>query len=217
VSPRSSVVTIVEISKWFPPDDPLAAKIARLCILREDFLLEMQGVYREDIAELDENSAKFRRQYFLRNLFRTQMEMAAAIQTLLPNPEFKALLEMQSDEVKKEFAKAVEAIGEAHPYLKDVRNDVGGHVLEAAVQAALERIKANSPDTFGLFDIGLIQGVTHYKFIDEVTSEMLLKDVSEQERRDITSSKLANACPPSSKKGGAFVEDRSGLAIAAAL
>jgi hypothetical protein len=28
---------------------------------------------------------------------------------------------------------------------------------------------------------------------------------------------VANACPPSSKKGGAFVEDRSGLTIAAAL
>jgi len=32
-------VTVVQLRKWFPPDDALAVKIARLCILREDLTL----------------------------------------------------------------------------------------------------------------------------------------------------------------------------------
>jgi hypothetical protein len=34
---------VSKLRKWFPPDDALAVKIARLCILREDLMLEMQG------------------------------------------------------------------------------------------------------------------------------------------------------------------------------
>jgi hypothetical protein len=46
------VTRVVVLTKWFPPGDALAAKIARLCILREDFLLEMTGIYTEEIKEL---------------------------------------------------------------------------------------------------------------------------------------------------------------------
>ena len=46
-------VKIVKLRKWFPPHDPLASKIARLCILREDLMLEMQGIYADTVAELD--------------------------------------------------------------------------------------------------------------------------------------------------------------------
>src|SRR5262244_755652 len=69
-------VRIVVLRKWFPPHDPLAAKMARICILREDLLLEMQGVYTEDIRELDGLSPQYRRMYFLRNLMRSQMELS---------------------------------------------------------------------------------------------------------------------------------------------
>ncbi len=108
--PLAAYVSIVAIRRWFPPHDPLAAKIARLCILREDLLTEMEGVFTEDIKELDGHSAEFRRMYFLRNLVRTQIELSSAIR----------------------------AIGKAHPIAKDVRNDICGHVKEKAVQEALE-------------------------------------------------------------------------------
>jgi len=89
---RGAHVRIVVLRKWFPPDDPLAAKIARLCILREDLLIEMHGVYTESITELDafqrstdgctssgfdaKSNGTFRR-----------------YQILLRTPEFSALLE----------------------------------------------------------------------------------------------------------------------------
>lgn len=184
--PRSAFISIVKIRKWFPPHDPLAAKIARLCILREDLLLEMEGMYTEDIDALDNYSAEFRRMYFLRNLVRTQIELSGAIQTLLKDKEFKNLLAKESAEIQKDFRKAAKAISKAHPLAKDVRNDICGHVREAAVQEALERIDTAS---WGFLSLDKIARYTHYKFAGELTAEILLKGVSEEERQKITSSK----------------------------
>ncbi len=179
-------ISIVTIRKWFPPHDPLAAKIARLCILREDLLTEMEGVFTEDIKELDGHSAEFRRMYFLRNLVRTQIELSSAIQVLLRDQEFKDLLSNESTEVQKQFRKAARAIGKAHPIAKDVRNDICGHVKEKAVQEALETM---DPGAWGFLVLGKTGRNTHYKFAGEVTAAILLKGVSDEERRKITSGK----------------------------
>jgi|ERR1700722_2652710 len=179
-------VKIVKLRKWFPPHDPLAPKIARLCILREDLMLEMQGMYADDILELDGLSAASRRMYFLRNLIRTHMELSGAIRRLHSDSEFCELLEKQSAGVKEKFKTALAKLDEAHPLLKEVRNDIGGHVQESAVQAALERM---SWDSFGLLDIGPNALLTHYEFAGEITAEILLKDVSQEERLGITSNK----------------------------
>jgi len=186
--PSAAFVRIVNLRKWFPPHDPLAAKIARLCILREDLLLEMQGVYTGDIEALDEHSAQFRRMYFLRNLIRTQMELSGAIQTLLNSLEFRELLQKAPRVTQKAFREAAGVIGKAHPIAKDVRNDICGHVQERAVQGALGRI---DPDAWGFLDVGKIAKLTHYKFAGELTAEILLKGVTKEERRKIESNKFA--------------------------
>src|SRR5713226_5604279 len=186
--PTGARVRIVTLRKWFPPHDPLAAKIARLCILREDLLIEMQGVYVEGIKELDESSPQSRRMYFLRNLIRTQMELSGALQTLLISSEFKELLDKAPEEIQTAFGEAAAIIGKAHPVARDVRNDICGHVRESAVQAALERI---DPDSWGFLDVGRKANLTHYKFAGELTAEILLKDVTKEERATISSSKFA--------------------------
>ncbi len=186
--PTAARVRIVTLRKWFPPHDPLAAKIARLCILREDLLIEMQGVYVEGIKELDESSPQSRRMYFLRNLIRTQMELSGALQTLLISSEFKELLDKAPEEIQTAFGEAAAIIGKAHPVARDVRNDICGHVRESAVQAALERI---DPDSWGFLDVGRKANLTHYKFAGELTAEILLKDVTKEERATISSSKFA--------------------------
>lgn len=184
--PLAAYVRIVKIRKWFPPHDPLAAKIARLCILREDLLLEMEGVHKEDIEALDDHSAMFRRMYFLRNLIRTQMEVSGGIQVLLNDGEFRSLLQNASPETKAAFEEGRRVIGKAHPVAKEVRNEVCGHLLEKAVQEALERIDT---ETWGFLDLSKTAQRTHYKFAAELIAEMLLKGVSESERKQIESSK----------------------------
>jgi hypothetical protein len=181
-------VRIVTLRKWFPPHDPLAAKIARLCILREDLLIEMQGVYVEDIKDLDESSPQSRRMYFLRNLIRTQMELSGALQTLLNSSEFRDLRDNAPKGIQKAFDEAAAIMREAHPVAKDIRNDICGHVRESAVQAALERI---DPDSWGFLDVGRKANRTHYKFAGVLTAEILLKDIAKEERGTISSSKFA--------------------------
>src|SRR6266404_2451828 len=184
--PRAAHVSIIKIRKWFPPHDPLAAKIARLCILREDLMLEMEGIFTEDIRELDDHSAEFRRMYFLRNLVRTQIELSGAIQVLLRNQEFKDLLAKATPEIQSDFRKAARAIGKAHPIAKDVRNDICGHVRENAIQEALETI---DPGAWGFLDLSKTAKHTHYKFAGELTAAILLKGVSDEDKAKIRSSK----------------------------
>jgi hypothetical protein len=151
----------------------------------------MGAMRAQDIKELDGHSAEFRRMYFHRNLLRTQMELSGAIRVLLGNEHFKKLLERQTDKVKAQFAIGASAFEKAHSTLKAVRNDIAGHVLESAVQAALEKIDSEVPDAFGFLDVGPKGNLTHYKFVGELTAEILLKDVSAEERRQLASSKFA--------------------------
>jgi hypothetical protein len=148
----------------------------------------MHGVYAEELKEFDEYSSHYRKMYFLRNLIRTQTELSGAIQSLLNNAEFKALLEKQTPETQETFRMGAAVIGKAHTLAKEVRNDICGHVLEQAVKAALERI---DPESFGFLDVGRQANHTHYQFADELTAEMLLKDVNREDRRTISSSKYS--------------------------
>ena len=43
----------ITLSKWFPGNDPIATVVARLCILREDYLLELQGLIKTDFNPFD--------------------------------------------------------------------------------------------------------------------------------------------------------------------
>src|SRR5882762_8625753 len=52
----TTYIRVVRLGKWFPAGDPLAAAIARLSILREDFMLELRGIYAKSITALDTHS-----------------------------------------------------------------------------------------------------------------------------------------------------------------
>lgn len=178
---------IVKLRKWFPPDDPLAAKIARLCILREDFALEMHGLYTEKIKVLDSHSEQWRGLYFLRNLFRTLMEIQGGVRKLLGDKDFKALLHKQSPEVKREFGRLARLSAKVHPILKEIRNDICGHVLEDAVQEALEEI---SMDGFGFMEIGRTLKESHFKFTGELVVNILVRGVPEKEKAKVLGEKM---------------------------
>lgn len=178
-------LSIVALRRWFPPHDPLAAKIARCCILREDLKIEMEAILADE-AESGDNPDGFRRLYYYRRFFASQMELSNAIQTLLGNPHFSELLHRQPDPLQLKFKKMAEIIGRAHRVLKDVRNDICGHVKASAVQEALEGM---SLDSFGFLDIGPTTRLTRYEFAGELVAAMMLKEVSDQERKGLISAK----------------------------
>jgi hypothetical protein len=178
---------IVKLRQWFPPEDPLAAKIARICILREDFLLETQGLRAQNIKELDGQSILWRRIYFFRKLTTTISELASAINRILCDTDFKTLLSKQPIDVQAEFASVGRRMQQGQTVTKEVRNAICAHVLETEVQNALQRIDHNA---FGLFEQSEKPDKTYMKFAGELVSEILLSGASQQERSTITNSRF---------------------------
>lgn len=175
----------VKLRKWFPPHDGLAACVARLCILREDFLLESQGVYSEEIKALDEHSDKWRRMYFLRNSIRTLSEIRGAIETLQRQAEFKRILAAQPKARQNRFRKLIKEFTKAHRVVKEIRNSLGGHVQHKAVQKALDGM---SFDQWGFLEVGRILKETHYKFAGELVATIMVGGAPE----NLQMSKLEN-------------------------
>jgi hypothetical protein len=93
----------VKIGQVFPPEDKLATIIVRICILREDAMIEMLAIAEENLGKLDRPNAQYRKFYFLRSLIRTHSALCSAVQTLLVNPELKQLLTKQSQAQRNEF------------------------------------------------------------------------------------------------------------------
>jgi hypothetical protein len=184
----ASRTRIVTLTKWFPPNDPLAAKIARLCILREDFLLEMNGVYTAEIKELDGLSKEWRRLYFIRNLIRTLREIESGIQRLLSAPEFKVLLAGQKPDRQREFEDHTKAMAKGIKVVNEVRNDICGHVREAVVQETLDELAGS--DVFGFLEIGPTMQRTYFKFAGELVVQILVRGVPDADKHRVFMEKI---------------------------
>jgi hypothetical protein len=172
-------IKTVELRKWFPPRDRFAACIARICILREDLFLELMGVWKARIAVLDEHSVRFRKMYFWRSLCKTIWEIRKTIETLNTIPEFKQVLKKQPATWQKQYAKMVNLLNKHATLVEDFRNSLGGHVLSRSVEAALDGM---SFDTFDYLEVGESEKLTHYKFVNTLVLEMILKGVEEEKR-----------------------------------
>jgi len=186
--PLASRTRIVKLRKWFPPNDLLATKIARLCILSEDFNLEMIGVYSERVKELDGSSEEWHRLYFIRNLIRTLREIEAGIQRLLSDPKFKILLARRKSDIQKEFAEHAALMNEGIQVVNEVRNEICGHVLESAVQGVLDEIGGS--DVFGFLEIGPTMRRTYFKFAGELVLQVLVRGVPEVDKHKAFIEKL---------------------------
>lgn len=188
-------IRTVVIRKWFPPNDPLAAKVARLCILREDFLLEMKGVYTEQIPMLDGSSEAARRTYFIRNIFRTLAEIVGGITRVTQDPEFIALLHQQSPETKEKFSDVQQAFNRGLVELKAQRDAIGGHVQEKVVQETLNDL---DPDLFGFMEIAQTAEHSHLKFVLELLMQSMVRGVPPADKLKIfrdTNTAIADMFP----------------------
>ena len=170
----------IKLRKLFPPDDPLAPSIARLCILREDFALELRGLADASIKVLDQHSDRWRRIYFYRRSTRTLVEIRGAIESLSRSADFKKLLSLQTQPEQSEFRELKIRMNEAHERIKNIGNTIGAHVKHESVQNALERM---SLDREGFLEIGQKLKATHYKFAAQLVVEIMLEGVGNADRQ----------------------------------
>lgn len=147
--------------------------MARLCVLRQDLLLENQAIREVSFPSLDLNGEAWRRLYFWRNSFRTLENIRSAIHTLMLQKTFKLALAKEPRDVEEGFLKLAKALDKISvEFLKDLRNDLGGHVAEKAVSEALHRMDFDQMGLVQMSD-GKI-GQQQYKFVTELVYQMML-------------------------------------------
>jgi len=151
----------VRLSKWFPPNDPLAIQLARLCILREDLRLELQALQAEHIKSLDQPSSAYRRTYFLRAAVRTMWEIQGANTVIRSNPMFKKMLAKCSARDQRQLKEITRKLNVAAPLVERLRNALGGHVDADYVATALREMEW---ERFGFLEVGQKIKETHYQF-----------------------------------------------------
>jgi hypothetical protein len=176
---------LIDLHKFFPPDDKFATCVARLCMLREDLFLEVHGITFGPYEWLDKNGEVWRRNYFFRNSVRTLQEIKSAIHTLKCLPEFQRTTKtIWSAQDQTNFANFYQEIEKASELLKDVRNSVGAHVEHEVVKRAL---KGLGPGTTGYWVCPHHHDDkpthTHYPFLNVILIAMLQD--SNRNRRDL--------------------------------
>src|SRR5260370_27128549 len=132
----TTYIRVVRLSKWFLAGDPLAASMARLSILREDFMLELRGIYASSITALDTHSDAWRRMYFFRSSVRTLWEIQGTLTTIRTNPEFRRILQGRSPREQNQLKQILSKLNAAASLTKEIRNAMGGHVLPQAITRA---------------------------------------------------------------------------------
>jgi hypothetical protein len=169
----------INLTKWFPSGDSLATQIARLCVLREYYMLEMRGLGSADLRELDSHSDGWRRLYFLFNSVRTLWEIQGAITAICSNSEFKVIRSSRLTKEQADFTTLINKLKDAIPVLRTVRNSLGGHVSQQPLQAALNAMDSSRT---GELEIGRVVADTHYKFTRQLVLEVMLTGVPEEQR-----------------------------------
>jgi len=177
------------LSKWFPSNDHIAIAVARLCILREDYLLELQGLIKQDFNpfdvsssvskpdSLDRNSPSWRRIYFFRNSLSTLNEIRNVVDGLFSDGANRAALANETVELRQAFEVLRDEIRDQSAVIKDLRDRIGGHVLPKGVRDAL---KGMDHGRNALIEMGETVAGTHYRFAGDIVLAIMFPGKSEE-------------------------------------
>ena len=165
---------------------PFAARMARLCILREDFHFELQEyVESESVTLTDEYDPASRRLYFFRRMCLTLREIGAACEDLSRDEEFKRFLGRQPEGLvngwrgfKADLNRAMDAI------IRPVRDAVSAHIKLSSIEQTLNEMLGDA-ERSGTLQISFKRPAeTRYKFTGELLMAVMLNGVApaDQER-----------------------------------
>ncbi len=178
----------IRLRRWFPANDPVSTAIARLCVLREDFLLELYGIIEDRIERIDDNEPGYRRLYFWRNSLRTLEEIRLTLNRLTAQPDFTRALSSAPPSVQSAFHNLRGELNRtSNALLRQLRNTIAAHLDEQAFQDAVEEL---DPTQEGIAQIGDILGKTHYKFAADLLIAVLLTGVPANQQQQVLEEKL---------------------------
>jgi hypothetical protein len=183
-------IRIINLHKWFPEDDPFAARMARLCILREDFHFELQEyVESESVPLKAEYDPASRRLYFFRRMCLTLRELWNACEDLSRSQEFKRFLGRQPKCLVKSWRGFKADLNRAmDTIIRPVRDAVSAHIKQSSIEQALNEMVGDA-ERSGTLQISFKRPAeTHYKFAGELLTAVMLNGVApadqEQEARN---------------------------------
>jgi hypothetical protein len=143
-----SVASVFEATS--DEEKKMLMQVGRMCVLYEDLQVEFAGALAEKLGDLDRTDVTTRRFYFVRRSLATLTEIEGSINQLQQNKEFKAALAWWKPDSIKMWDETVAFFTKKHKFLKEWRNDVGGHFHDAAATYAIENMH---PKTIGGIEV----------------------------------------------------------------
>lgn len=165
----------IKLWKWFPSDDTLATKMARLCILREQLMFEFEcGRDNKSTPLGDEYGSSYRQVYYFIRMCGTLREISSAINSIFGDNDYKKI-ERRNRDLKIEMDELKTGMESSISLIKDIRDNIGAHIQEKAVQQALQSMDI---DRAGFLQMPkrLIPSKMHYKFTGELLMAILFRD-----------------------------------------
>jgi hypothetical protein len=171
----------VNLAKWFPSDDDLATKMARLCILREDLMFQFQcAIKSHDVPIKDDYGSAWRETYYFRQMFGTLQEIRRAIESLAQDVNFKSFLQAQSPKLRQEFTQLKKQFDAERDKIKTIRAEIGVHIEEKIVGEALQNM---SDERWGFLHFSQRGAAkTHYKFAGELIMSIMLRNTPDKKQ-----------------------------------
>lgn len=169
----------IRLRKWFPPNDPVATAVAMLCVLREDFLIELYGIIDDGLGRLDDNAPVYRRTYFWRNTLRTLEEIKKVLNRLNSHSDFRKAMGKEPPAVREAFEELKRSLNKASgEFLRVLRNTMSGHLDARAFQATLDTLDHQAE---GMIQVGERRKMLHYRFAAELVLAVLGRDKENEE------------------------------------
>lgn len=146
-------------------------------MLYEDLRIEMHGfTNKEEYPKLDDSGFANRQSYFLRRSFATLREFAEAIRLADGCPEFSAILKPTLN--NRELAMwdaAVTHFRSQEPFIKKIRNDIGGHLGSIAVRHSLDTLDASIFTSMEWYELTPGIGGVRFRFAPYIANTAMLR------------------------------------------
>jgi hypothetical protein len=128
ITSRTKVGHPARVFRYDSADEQkMMVQFARICVLYDDLMLEYAGAEADEIKALDGSGFDARRFYFVRRQLGTIAELRQAIGALNKNTVFQKRTAAWSTRDLKQWQQAVVFFDTNHDFLKNWRDDVGGH------------------------------------------------------------------------------------------